>query len=139
MPEPLLPSHLSSPVNASILRFLTPQSAHTDVAEALIKAIQPLGDVQQFCPNPSRCLFFCVSTLGTVFAFAVGQRTLGFRLDDRMKERALRSGASPLPDCGAEWVTFELFRDDWPEVDLRFWARKAYVCAREFTQVPPPV
>jgi hypothetical protein len=31
----------------------------------------------------------------------------------------------------ADWVFFELFRDDWPKVDLEFWARKAYVAVRE--------
>ena len=56
---------------------------------------------------------------------------IGFRLDERMKARALASGGSPYPECGNDWVSFTLFRDDWPKVDLEFWARKAYVAARE--------
>jgi hypothetical protein len=57
--------------------------------------------------------------------------TIAFRLDERMQTRALESGAKPFPECGPEWVSFTLFRDDWPETDLKFWARKAYVAARE--------
>ena len=48
-----------------------------------------------------------------------------------MKARAVASGAMPYPEFGNEWVWFTLFRDDWPKVDLEFWARKAYVAARE--------
>jgi len=35
------------------------------------------------------------------------------------------------PEGGDQWVSFTLFRDDWPKPDLEFWARKAYVAARE--------
>jgi hypothetical protein len=58
--------------------------------------------------------------------------TIGFRLDERMKSRALASGGTLFPECGPDWVSFTLFRDDWPGIDLEFWARKAYVAAREF-------
>jgi hypothetical protein len=51
-----------------------------------------------------------------------------------MKTRALASGAAPYLGCGDQWVSFTLFRDDWPKVDLEFWARKAYVAAREREQ-----
>jgi len=52
-------------------------------------------------------------------------------LDERMKDRALASGGVTFPECGPEWVSFTLFRSDWPKVDIEFWARKAYVAARE--------
>ncbi len=57
--------------------------------------------------------------------------TIGFRLDDRMKARALTSGGAPYQECGSQWVAFTLFRNDWPKVDIEFWARKAYVVVRE--------
>ena len=68
---------------------------------------------------------------GNIFAVALGMNTIGFRLDERMKSRALASGGALFPECGPEWVSFTPFRDDWPRVDLEFWARKAYVAARE--------
>jgi hypothetical protein len=71
------------------------------------------------------------STKGIIVALAVGMNTTGFRLDERMKARALASGGVPYTECGKQWVSFTLFRDDWPKVDIEFWARKAYVAARE--------
>jgi hypothetical protein len=37
-----------------------------------------------------------------------------------------------VPECGDEWVAVVRQRsdDDWPQVDVMFWARKAYVHAR---------
>ena len=57
--------------------------------------------------------------------------TVAFRLDATFKQRALASGAADHPACGPEWVSFHLFRSDWPEVDLKFWARKAYVAVHK--------
>lgn len=128
MPDAPLPRH---PLNRCVLAHAATLSASSDVAEALRVALKPLGDVQSHCPDPAgyRCLL--ASTLGVVFALASGMNTVAFRLDDRMRPRALASGASPWPEGGPDWVAFLLFRDDWPRPDLEFWARKAYVAARE--------
>jgi hypothetical protein len=72
-----------------------------------------------------------VSTKSVVFGFAEGMRTVAFRLDEHFKQRALLTGGVALPACGPEWAGFEVFRNDWPKVDLEFWARKAYVFVRE--------
>ncbi|MBF0502391.1 MAG: hypothetical protein HQM09_19785 [Candidatus Riflebacteria bacterium] len=126
-----IPNQLVISVNRQVLGYVDGKSAHSDVADALITALKPLGDVQLFCPNPHNYLYLIASTKGIIFALALGMNTIGVRLDERMKPRALASGGAPYPDCGNEWVSFTLFRDDWPEVDLKFWARKAYVAARE--------
>jgi len=68
---------------------------------------------------------------GIIIALAVGMNTIGFRLDEHKKARALASGGVPYAECGPQWASFMLFRDDWPKVDIEFWARKAYVAARE--------
>ena len=128
---PEVPAALDTSINRAVLRHLEGMSAHSDVAEALVMALKPLGDVQIFCPDSQRYLYVAASTKGVIFAFAVGMNTACFRLDERMKARALASGAAPYPDCGDRWVSFALFRDDWPKVDMEFWARKAYVAARE--------
>ena len=121
---------IDTPANRPTLLFLADLSAHSDVAEALQDAVRPLGDVQLHCPDRAAYRWVAVSTGGLIFAFAVGQQRIGIRLDERMKARALVSGAEPLPECGPEWVSLALFRDDWPHPDLRFWARKAYAAAR---------
>lgn len=120
--------------NRAVLAHLQGQSAHSDVSDALSAAVKPLGDVQLFCPDWKAYRYVAASTKNVLFAFALGMNVVGFRLDERMKARALVTGASLYPACGADWVSFCLFRDDWPRVDLDFWARKSYVGAREMAE-----
>jgi hypothetical protein len=126
-----IPRDLETVRNRPVLRYIEGLSAHSDIVEALATAFKPLGDVQHFCPDPAEYRYYVASTRGVIFAVALGMNTIGFRLDDRMKSRALASGGAPFLECGPEWVSFTLFRDDWPRIDLEFWARKAYVVARE--------
>jgi len=126
-----VPVELQTSINRQVLDHLENLSAHSDVVEALGAALEPLGDVQIFCPDIQQCRYVVASTMGIIIALAVGMNTVGFRLDERMKARALASGGMPYPQCGDQWVSFTLFRDDWPKIDIEFWARKAYVAARE--------
>jgi hypothetical protein len=121
------------PVNTRVLSYLEGKSAHSDCAGALSAAVRPLGDTQQFCPDPAGYGYVVVSTLGIIFGFAVGADTIAFRLDARMRVRALATGGVPVPECGDAWVAVVHHQpdDDWPAVDLKFWARKSYVHARE--------
>jgi hypothetical protein len=126
-----IPSALRNSTNASVLDYIQDCSAHSDVVETLAEAVAPLGDVQTFCSDPSTYRYVLVSTRDVIFGLAVGMKTVAFRLDPPLKDRALQTGATDLLEAGPDWVSFTLFRDDWPEVDLVFWARKAYVFARE--------
>jgi hypothetical protein len=130
MPQDV-PGELQASINSQVLDHLKALSAHSDVAEVLMKAVKPLGDVQTFCPDPHEYRYVVVSTRNVLFGFAAGMQSVAFRLDERFKERALKTGGVALPACGPEWVVFEVFRSDWPKVDLEFWARKAYVFVRE--------
>ena len=129
--EQKIPDNISNRWNKPILDFIKHSSAHSDVNEALIQAVEPLGDVQHYCPDPSEYRYLVVSTKGMIFGFAVGMNIIAFRLNTPFNERALATGGNPIPELGDEWVGFVLFRNDWPEVDLLFGARKAYVYARE--------
>ena len=126
-----VPPELQTSINRQVLDHLGGSSAHSDVVEALGAALEPLGDVQIFCPDPQQYRYVIASTKGIIIALAIGMNTVGFRLDERMKARALSSGGLPYAECGSQWVSFTLFRSDWPRVDIEFWARKAYVAARE--------
>ena len=126
-----VPAELQTSINRQVLAHLEGLSAHSDVAEALGAALEPLGDVQIFCPDCQQYRYVVASTKGIIIALAVGMNTTGFRLDECMKARALASGGVPYDECGKQWVSFTLFRADWPKVDIEFWARKAYVAARE--------
>jgi hypothetical protein len=126
-----IPNELQANMNREVLDYVAGSSAHSDIAEALMEALKPLGDVQIFCPDWQEYRYVVASTKGIVIALALGMNMVAFRLDERMRERALTSGGLPLAECGKEWVSFTLFRDDWPKIDVEFWARKAYVAARE--------
>jgi hypothetical protein len=126
-----VPAELQTSINLQVLNHIESLSAHSDVAQALIGALKPLGDVRIFCPNQQQYRYIIASTRGIIIALAVGMDSIAFRLDERMRDRALVSGGVPWAECGKEWVSFTLFRDDWPRIDVEFWARKAYVAARE--------
>ena len=128
-----LPDTLRSAVNEDVLSYVKDKSAHSDVGGALVQAVKKLGDVQHFCPDPAQYKYLAVSTQGVIFGVATGMSVIAFRLDSTLKERALRTGADDAQKVGRNWVSFTLFRSDWPAVDLEFWARKAYVFARETT------
>ena len=131
MVERDIPSSILNAANRSVLEFIKRASAHSDITEALTKAVKPLGDVQLFCPDVSQYRYLVVSTKDILFGFAIGMDTIAFRLKPPFNARALATGGSLIPELGDEWINFILFRNDWPTVDLTFWARKAYVYARE--------
>ena len=126
-----VPTELQTSINRQVLNHIESLSAHSDIAEALMRALEPLGDVQIFCPDWQQYRYVVASTKGIIIALAFGMNAMAFRLDERMRARALASGGVPCTECGKEWVSFALFRDDWPKIDVEFWVRKAYVAARE--------
>jgi hypothetical protein len=127
------PDALRGAINHAVLEYLGSRSAHGDVASALADAVAPLGDVQAYCPDWARFRYVVVATRGVVFGFAVDMDSVGFRLGPEFKARALTCGAVGFPPAGPDWVLIKVFRSDWPDPDLTFWARKAYVHARQLS------
>ena len=127
-----IPPDLVNDSNAPVLAYIKDLSAHSDIADALTTSVEFCGDVQTFCPDPIHYRYVVVSTKGIIFGLAVGMKMIAYRLDTRMKSRAIVTGATPFSECGDDWALFTLWQDaDWPKVDLPFWALKAYVYARE--------
>jgi hypothetical protein len=133
--EQRIPTNLLKGVNEPVLEYVKDKSAHSDIAEALLTAVKPLGDVQTFCPDLWQYRYLLVSTKAVIFGFAVGMETIAFRLPPPLNDRALATGGHRIVELGDEWIGFILFRNDWPNVDLAFWARKGYVYARETNPV----
>jgi hypothetical protein len=130
----MTPNHffdLTNPANRAVYGYIKNLSVDPEVAEPLTTAIKPLGDVQVFIPDPGSCSYCAVSTKGIIFGFAIGRGIIVFRLDEKMKARAVATGGAAFPESGPEWVGFEPFRCDWPKIDFEFWARKAYCFVRE--------
>jgi hypothetical protein len=57
-----MPPELDIEQNRAVFALLHPLSAHSDVVEVLMKAVQPLGNVQTFCPDPREFHYVAVST-----------------------------------------------------------------------------
>ena|ERR1043166_7068575 len=126
-----VPAELENAQNGLVLKYLANRSAHDGVGSALLESVKPLGDVQIFSPDFKQYRYVAVSTNAIIFGIAVDMSTVAFRLNEPLRSRGLATGGAGLSECGVDWVAFTLFRDDWPETDLKFWARKAYVYARE--------
>ena len=90
-----VPAELQTSINRQVLDHVESLSAHSDIVDALCAALEPLGDVQTFCPDCQQYRYVIASTRGIIIALAVGMNTIGFRLDERMKARALASGGVP--------------------------------------------
>ena len=129
--EQEIPEYLSNHLNETVLDFVKGYSAHGDVAEALLTSVVPLGDVHGYSPDVSHYRYLVVSTKGIIFGFAIGMNKVAFKLNPPFNERALINSGTVISELGEEWIEFTLGRADWPEIDLIFWARKAYVYARE--------
>lgn len=124
-----LPAELNAGTNRPVLEYVSGLSAHSDVAEVLEKAVAPLGAARTYCPDTGNYRYLLAYADKTVFSYAVGMNTVAFRLSPDFRRKAVKTGGVAVDAIGGEWVAFELFRTDWPEVDVRFWARKAYLFA----------
>lgn len=130
-----VPAQLDTEENSSVLTYLAGHSAHSDGALALLEAVEPLGAAEVFCPSPDHFRYVVVHTSGTIFGFAQGTSRVAFRLDPELRSKAIRSGGESVDAIGSGWVSFEMFRSEWPEPDLSFWARKAYATVRALYSV----
>jgi hypothetical protein len=118
--------------NRLVFNYIKNLSAHPDLAQILIAAVKYPGDVQIYSPDFSSCRYVAVSTQGIIFGFAIGTNTIAFRLNERMKAVAIKTGEKPYPECGADWVEFSSGgRGEWPATDWDFWALRAYLNVRE--------
>jgi hypothetical protein len=125
-----VPYELNNLANAGVLRFLSPQSAHGDLAAILLGSIKDCGDAQQYCPDWGNFRYVAISTNQIIFAIAFGMRAIGYRLNAHYKELALKYAAEPLRQIDDNWVQFDPFPKDAPQSDFKFWSLKAYALAR---------
>lgn len=109
--------------------FFAPLSAHGDVASAFVAALRTLGDCEMREAPLAYGAQFAI-TADTVFAGAAGMASTYWRLSNADRAVALATGASEAAALGPEWVEITLFRDGWPDPDLRHWALCAYRYAR---------
>jgi len=124
-----IPECLNTEKNHSVLSYLTCQSAHSDVAEALTIAIASLVSAKTFCPDFDSYQYLAAYANETIFSYAINMETVAFRLSSDFKYKAIKTGGEVVESLEDGWVAFDIFRSDWPQVDIEFWARKAYLFA----------
>ncbi|OFV93558.1 MAG: hypothetical protein A3G76_08630 [Acidobacteria bacterium RIFCSPLOWO2_12_FULL_65_11] len=106
-------------------------SCHDDTSDALLRAAEKCDEWIAYSPAFQQYRYVALVTKRRVFALAIGQRSVYYRLPKTLHAVALQTGATEAADIGPDWVCFDLFRSDWPTPDLPFWTLNAYAAARE--------
>jgi len=119
--------------NRRVLAYLAlaRPSCHSDTGGALIEAAEKCGEWIAFSPSFAQYRYVALITRRRIFALGLGQRSACFRLPRALRKTARSSGARRALELGMDWVSFSLFKADWPAVDLPFWTLRAYAAARE--------
>jgi hypothetical protein len=114
--------------NPDAERYFSKLSAHSDVAEELLRSLKRLGDCEVRGGGVEYAALYAVAN-GLVFCAAAGMSDTYWRLRPTDVAIAVATGAKPA-GAGSEWVEIALFRPDWPKPDLAHWALRAYDYAR---------
>ncbi len=123
-----IPEAIKGERNASVLKFLNPLSAHSDISEPLHWAQQKLPGTKLYCPDWHSYLYVLAYTHDTVFAFAIGMNSIGVRLPPILWNAASEDGGYTCDAAGPGWTTFNPFNR--PAPDLHRWLKAAheYAC-----------
>jgi hypothetical protein len=119
---------LQHPLNAEVLRYLTSKSAHSDIAELLRDEVDKLQGACHFFQAQDRSfrpLMVCRDAV--VFAFAVGQFDLGFRLPENDISAARTFGGRSLEGLDPiHWIAFSALSRGADTPALSEWLQRAY-------------
>jgi len=129
----LTDQRLKTPQNHDVVDYIrrTNPSAHSDVADALIRAAKGLAGVSHYCPAPANYAFVVLHTSADrIFAIAYGQHGLAFRLPETAIAEALADRGTAQTAIGPGWVMFP----PWPvdeltavtKARLKRWCERAY-------------
>ena len=132
MPDWKIDTRFDTPENADVVAFLRTNnpSAHSDVAEELLRSAEGVPGVSHYCPD-SKSYAFVVLHLedSTIIGLAYGQSALAFRLPDHMHAEACEQGGWAAEELGAGWIRFEPWSDsetlDESRHRLAHWCRVA--------------
>ncbi len=96
--------------NAEVLGFLrrARPSAHSDVAEELLRSANRLAGVTHYCPDPVNHAFVALHLANfSILGLAYGQSKLAYRLPENRIEQAIQEGALQASELGRGWLFFE--------------------------------
>ena len=114
MPNWKIDTRFNTPENASVLAFLRDAnpSAHSDVAEELLRSAEGIPCVAHYCPD-SQSYAFVVLHLAdsTIIGLAYGQSALAYRLPHHLHAEACVQRACVAEELGHDWLRFEPWSD----------------------------
>ena len=126
-----------TPQNAQVLAFLHADnpSAHSDVAEELLRSADGVAGVDPYCPDLPHYAFVILHLEdSTIIGLAYGQSGLAYRLSDSRIAEAARAGAQPAEGLGSNWFLLEPWSDTETLQESRrrlaHWCRVAADAAR---------
>ena len=106
----IIDERFQTETNTSVLRFLGQEnpSAHSDVADELMRAGAGVPGVRSYCPDSARYAFVVLHRKDlTIVGLAFGMAELAFRLpEDRISE-AVRAGGAIASEIGPGWIRFD--------------------------------
>ena len=124
---------LNNAANEQVLAYISGMSAHDGIADLLTSSVKPLGDVQTYCPSWEDFKYVVVSTNGIIFGVALGKNVVAYKIPAEFADTALATGCKQYPELGSDWYWVNSLKGDVPEVDYKYWARKAYAGIRDKT------
>jgi hypothetical protein len=126
----IIDQRFDTPANREVLRFLRDKnpSAHSDVADELVRSAAGIPGVEHYCPDPARYAFVVLHRRDqTILGLAWGQSALAFRLPGQRIPDATRDCGTVEAELGPTWVRFEPWKDHEPLSESR--GRLAHWCA----------
>ena len=137
MPDWKIDNRFNTLENAEVVAFLraTNPSAHSDVAEELLRSAEGVPGVSYYCPD-SKSYAFVVFHLEdlNIIGLAYGQSALAFRLPGYLHAEACAQRGWAAEELGAGWIRFEPWSDsetlDESRRRLAHWCRVAAGKAR---------
>jgi len=122
------------PVNAVLLSWLHGRADVTVVLEASCEILRGFSDDLPGCVcMPCHGTALLAAPKGILFAAAVDQDAVAFRLPENQWLTAHAAGATHRPELGAAWMSFPLtgpdaMADRWMQ-ELRYWCVIAHTSA----------
>lgn len=115
-------------IDPNVEAFFLSRQAHDEVSLCFMQSLKRLGEYEVLGNIRPYNAPYAV-TAQTIFAGASELAFVYYRLNARDRDIALRTGAEA-STIGPQWVRLELFKPDWPQVDLLHWSLRAYDYAR---------
>jgi len=127
-------ARLKIPANEPVIDFIRRASpfAHSDVGNKLIELGKVTTGAQIYCPSYRSCAYVVLHTEAQmIFAIALGQRQLVFRLPPDALAAGVEQGGQVYAAIGPDWLAIDAFQAGASDAMLRQWTEAACRAATE--------